>query len=91
MAADYQQMRDMLIREEQNALIAVDRELESGQTKLRTLMKKFTDNVDIMSKAKEDIHNLLSQSQTMAFLQVRQLNYHTMGQQWSLRSGQWHS
>ncbi|KAG7219042.1 hypothetical protein INR49_019361 [Caranx melampygus] len=69
-AADYQQMRDMLTREEQKALIAVDRELESGQTKLKTLMKKFADNIDNMSKAKEDITNLLSQSQTLAFLQT---------------------
>lgn len=82
MAADYQQMRDMLTREEQNALIAVDRELETGQTKLRNLIKKFTDNVDNLSKAKEDIHSLLSQSQTLAFLQVRQPN-----EQWSLGSG----
>ncbi|XP_056228422.1 E3 ubiquitin/ISG15 ligase TRIM25 isoform X7 [Seriola aureovittata] len=69
-AADYQQMRDMLTREERDSLIAVDREMESGQTKLRTLMKKFTENIDNMSKAKEDIHSLLSQSQTLAFLQT---------------------
>ncbi|XP_071360842.1 E3 ubiquitin/ISG15 ligase TRIM25 isoform X2 [Trachinotus anak] len=69
-AADYQQMRDMLMRDERDALIAVDREMESGQTKLRGLMKKFTENIDNMSKAKEDIHSLLSQSQTLAFLQA---------------------
>lgn len=73
MAAEYQQMRDMLIREERDALTAVDREMESGQTKHRTLMKKFAENIDNMSKAKEDIHSLLGQSQTLAFLQVRQL------------------
>lgn len=66
-------MRDMLAREEREALIAVDRELEGGQTKLKGLAKKFTDNVDTLSKAREDIHSLLSQSQTLAFLQVRQL------------------
>ncbi|XP_029368029.1 E3 ubiquitin/ISG15 ligase TRIM25 isoform X2 [Echeneis naucrates] len=69
-AADYQQMRDMLTREERDALHAVDREMESGQTKLRALMKKFNENIDNMNKAKEDIHNLLSQSQTLAFLQA---------------------
>ncbi|XP_018534032.1 E3 ubiquitin/ISG15 ligase TRIM25 isoform X1 [Lates calcarifer] len=68
-AAEYQQMRDMLIREERDALTAVDREMESGQTKHRTLMKKFAENIDNMSKAKEDIHSLLGQSQTLAFLQ----------------------
>ncbi|XP_078121939.1 E3 ubiquitin/ISG15 ligase TRIM25-like isoform X1 [Sander vitreus] len=70
LTAEYQQMRDMLAREERDALIAVDRELESGQTKLKGLAKKFTDNVDTLSKAREDIHRLLSQSQTLAFLQA---------------------
>ncbi|XP_040001964.1 E3 ubiquitin/ISG15 ligase TRIM25 isoform X2 [Xiphias gladius] len=69
-AAEYQQIRDMLTREERDALSAVDREMESGQTKLRVLMKKFTENIDNMSKAKEDIHNLLCESQTLAFLQA---------------------
>lgn len=80
MAAEYQQMRDMLAREEREALSTVDRELGSGQTKLDTLKKKFTENIDSMSKAKEDIHSLLSQSQTLAFLQVRQmrLSIHTV-------------
>lgn len=49
----------------------VDREVESGQTKLKVLMKKFADNIDSMSKVKEDIHGLLGQSQTTAFLKVR--------------------
>lgn len=73
LTAEYQQMRDMLAREERDALNAVGRELESGQTKLKGLVQKFTENIDNMSKAKEDIHRLLSQSQTLAFLQVRQL------------------
>ncbi|XP_029295722.1 E3 ubiquitin/ISG15 ligase TRIM25 isoform X2 [Cottoperca gobio] len=70
LAAEYQQMRDMLAREERDALNAVDRELEGGQTKLKGLGKKFSENVVNMSKAKEDIHSHLSQSQTQAFLQV---------------------
>ncbi|KAM7010005.1 E3 ubiquitin/ISG15 ligase TRIM25-like [Tautogolabrus adspersus] len=70
LVAEYQQMRDMLAREEQDALIAVDQELESGQTKIMVWKKKFADNIDSLSKAKEDIHSLLSQSQTLAFLQA---------------------
>ncbi|KAJ4944762.1 hypothetical protein JOQ06_013302 [Pogonophryne albipinna] len=70
LAADYQQIRDMLAREESEALNAVDCELQSGQTKLKGLSKKFNENVVHMSKAKEDIHSLLSQSQTLAFLQA---------------------
>ncbi|XP_040891647.1 E3 ubiquitin/ISG15 ligase TRIM25 isoform X2 [Toxotes jaculatrix] len=69
-AAEYHQMREMLLRQERDALNAVDREMESGQTKLRVFMKKLTENVNNMSKAKEDIHSLLSQSQTLAFLQA---------------------
>ncbi|XP_033985267.1 E3 ubiquitin/ISG15 ligase TRIM25-like isoform X4 [Trematomus bernacchii] len=69
-AAEYQQIRDMFAREESEALNAVDCELQSGQTKLKGLSKKFNENVVHMSKAKEDIHSLLSQSQTLAFLQA---------------------
>lgn len=70
LAAEYQQMREVLAQEERDALTAVDREVETGHTKLRVLMKKFSDNVDNMNKAKQDIHSLLSRSQTLAFLQV---------------------
>ncbi|KAM9363273.1 E3 ubiquitin/ISG15 ligase TRIM25-like [Symphorus nematophorus] len=70
LAAEYQQMRDMLARDEREALNAVERELESGQTKLKGLMKKFTENIDSMSSAKEDIQSLLGQSQTLSFLQA---------------------
>ncbi|KAM9362899.1 E3 ubiquitin/ISG15 ligase TRIM25-like [Symphorus nematophorus] len=70
LAAEYQQMRDMLARDEREALNVVERELESGQTKLKGLMKKFTENIDSMSKAQEDIHSLLGQSRTLSFLQA---------------------
>ncbi|XP_041790413.1 E3 ubiquitin/ISG15 ligase TRIM25-like [Chelmon rostratus] len=70
LTADYQQMRDMLAREERDALNAVGHELETGHTKLKGLVQKFTENIDNLSKAKEDIHRLLSQSQTVAFLQA---------------------
>ncbi|XP_037327424.2 E3 ubiquitin/ISG15 ligase TRIM25 isoform X2 [Pungitius pungitius] len=70
LAAEYRHIRDMLSRDEHDALNSVDRELEGGQTKLKDLAKKFTENVDSMSKAKEDIHSLLSQSHTQSFLQA---------------------
>uniref|UniRef100_A0A668SZP8 Tripartite motif containing 25 n=1 Tax=Oreochromis aureus TaxID=47969 RepID=A0A668SZP8_OREAU len=70
LTAEYQQMREMLVQDERDALNAVDREVETGQTKLRVLMKKFGDNIDNMTKAKEEIHSLLSRSQTQAFLQA---------------------
>uniref|UniRef100_A0A3B4F124 E3 ubiquitin/ISG15 ligase TRIM25-like n=1 Tax=Pundamilia nyererei TaxID=303518 RepID=A0A3B4F124_9CICH len=70
LTAEYQQMKEMLVQDEREALNAVDREVETGQTKLRVLMKKFGDNIDNMTKAKEEIHSLLSRSQTQAFLQA---------------------
>ncbi|XP_060948136.1 E3 ubiquitin/ISG15 ligase TRIM25 [Limanda limanda] len=70
LVAEYQEMHDMLTQEESTALNAVDREVETGQTKLKNLQKKFAENIDHMSGAKEYINNQLSQSQTLAFLQV---------------------
>ncbi|KAM3864679.1 E3 ubiquitin/ISG15 ligase TRIM25 [Diretmus argenteus] len=70
LATEYQQIRDMLDREEREALNMVDREEESCQTKINTLVKRFTGNVQMMSKAKDDINSLLGQSQTLAFLQA---------------------
>lgn len=70
MSAEYQQIRDLLARDELEALNAVDLELEGGQKKLKVLMQKMTGNVVNMNKTKEDIRCLLAQSQTLAFLQV---------------------
>ncbi|XP_029998891.1 E3 ubiquitin/ISG15 ligase TRIM25 isoform X2 [Sphaeramia orbicularis] len=68
MAVKYQQMREMLVQAEHEAMNAVDREVETGQTKLSGLMKKLNENIEKMSKAKEDIHSQLKQTQTLAFL-----------------------
>ncbi|XP_034544465.1 E3 ubiquitin/ISG15 ligase TRIM25 isoform X2 [Notolabrus celidotus] len=70
LVSEYQQMRDMLAREERDSLTAVDREMETGQLKLDVLRKKFTENVNNLTKAKEDIHNLLTQSHTLDFLKA---------------------
>ncbi|CAK6969845.1 E3 ubiquitin/ISG15 ligase TRIM25-like [Scomber scombrus] len=70
LVVEYQHIRDILAREERDALNVVDREVESGQTKLKILMKKFTDNIDSMSKVKENIHSMLGQSQSTAFLKT---------------------
>lgn len=70
MSVEFQQIREMLTLAENEALTTVDRELDMGQTKLDGLMKKFTENVDNMSKAKEQIYSLLGETQTQAFLQA---------------------
>ncbi|KAM4585347.1 E3 ubiquitin/ISG15 ligase TRIM25-like isoform 1-T2 [Odontesthes bonariensis] len=70
LAAVYQQMRDMLAQDERAAQHEVDCELEMGQTKLRDFTRRFNENSERMKKAREDINSLLSQSQTLAFLQA---------------------
>ncbi|XP_061536000.1 E3 ubiquitin/ISG15 ligase TRIM25 [Phycodurus eques] len=69
-AHQYQQIRDMLATEECAAMNVVDQELESSQTKLRVIVKRFSDNINSLSVAKVDIQRLLGQPQTMAFLQA---------------------
>uniref|UniRef100_A0A8D3D4F4 Tripartite motif containing 25 n=1 Tax=Scophthalmus maximus TaxID=52904 RepID=A0A8D3D4F4_SCOMX len=70
LAAVYEQVRDILAQEERKAQNEVDHELEIGQTKLRDLEMKLTDNSAKMRKAKEDINCRLSSSQTLAFLKT---------------------
>uniref|UniRef100_A0A3P8WFR8 Tripartite motif containing 25 n=1 Tax=Cynoglossus semilaevis TaxID=244447 RepID=A0A3P8WFR8_CYNSE len=70
LTAAYEQLHDMLTQEENAALQAVDAEMHNGQIKLKTLMKKFSQNVTNMNKAKKSIHSLLSRTQTLDFLQV---------------------
>lgn len=67
---DYRQIRELLDRDEREALNTVDREQESGQTKLQNLIKKFNQNIAKLSAARDGVNSLLSQTQTMAFLQV---------------------
>ncbi|XP_038834657.1 E3 ubiquitin/ISG15 ligase TRIM25-like [Salvelinus namaycush] len=67
---EYRQIRALLDRDEREALNTVDREQESGQTKLQNLIKKFNQNIAKLSAAKDGVNSLLSQTQTMAFLQA---------------------
>ncbi|XP_064805022.1 E3 ubiquitin/ISG15 ligase TRIM25-like isoform X2 [Oncorhynchus masou masou] len=67
---EYRQIRELLDRDEREALNTVDREQESAQTKLQNLIKKFNQNIAKLSAAKGGIDSLLSQTQTMAFLQA---------------------
>uniref|UniRef100_A0A4W5RRW0 RING-type E3 ubiquitin transferase n=1 Tax=Hucho hucho TaxID=62062 RepID=A0A4W5RRW0_9TELE len=67
---DYRQIRELLDRDELEALNTVDREQESSQTKLQNLIKKFNQNIVKLSAAKDSVNSLLSQTQTVAFLQA---------------------
>lgn len=67
---EYQQIREMLQRDEREAMNALDKDLESGTSKLNTLMKKFNQNVEKMSSTRAEINNLLDKSHSLDFLQV---------------------
>ncbi|XP_076149981.1 E3 ubiquitin/ISG15 ligase TRIM25-like isoform X2 [Alosa pseudoharengus] len=66
----YQFIRDLIDRDEQDALRAVDKELESGQTKLQSLTKTFGKNVEKMSQTKVELNGLLSRADSLSFLQA---------------------
>ncbi|KAL6455712.1 hypothetical protein MHYP_G00355630 [Metynnis hypsauchen] len=68
--AEYQQLRDMLQRDEKEAMMALEKDLESGQSKLSSLMKKFNQNIEKMSGTKDEINRLLIQSHSLDFLQT---------------------
>ncbi|XP_034169520.2 E3 ubiquitin/ISG15 ligase TRIM25 isoform X1 [Pangasianodon hypophthalmus] len=68
--AEYQQIREMLQRDEREAMDALDKDLDSGNTKLNTLMKKFTQNIEKISSTRAEINNLLAKSHTLDFLQA---------------------
>ncbi|KAM9769801.1 E3 ubiquitin/ISG15 ligase TRIM25-like [Menidia menidia] len=70
LSAEFQLMRDLLSGEELVALGLVDQEVESGRTKIRGLVSKFTENIDNMNKAKQDIQAQLNRSRTLGFLQA---------------------
>ncbi|KAM9792743.1 E3 ubiquitin/ISG15 ligase TRIM25 [Neosynchiropus ocellatus] len=70
LATEYRLIQQMLAQEEHEAMKALDQELETAQGRLKTLTKRFHENIKSMGRAKEDITDLLSQSQTIAFLQT---------------------
>lgn len=70
--AEYRQIREMIDRDEKEAMLAIDKEQEKGQSKLVSFIKKFNENVETMSRTKSEINILLDQSQSLAFLKVMQ-------------------
>ncbi|KAJ8002078.1 hypothetical protein DPEC_G00176070 [Dallia pectoralis] len=70
LANEYRLMRELLDRDERDAMNMVDREQESGHTKLQHLVKKFTQNIELLGAAKDSVNTLLSQTQSLAFLQA---------------------
>ncbi|XP_035259751.1 E3 ubiquitin/ISG15 ligase TRIM25-like isoform X4 [Anguilla anguilla] len=66
----YRQIREMLDRDEQQAVNSVEKEEEAPQSRLFSMMKKFNQNVEEMSGARDRITRLLAQTQSLAFLQA---------------------
>ena len=73
--AEYQQIREMLDKEEREAMNTVDRKLQSGEDKYNKVTKRFSQIIQEMDNAKRGISDLLSQSDTLAFLQVRRQDF----------------
>ncbi|XP_041955067.1 E3 ubiquitin/ISG15 ligase TRIM25-like isoform X2 [Alosa sapidissima] len=70
MSTEYQFIRYLIDKEEQDALKAVDKDLESGQTRIQSLIKKFGQNVEKMSAVKMELNSLLSRADSLSFLQA---------------------
>ena len=73
--AEYQQIREMLDKEEREAMNTVDSQLQSGEDKYNNLTKSFSKNIQEMDSIKRAISDLLSQSDILAFLQVRRQDF----------------
>jgi len=67
---EYRQIREAIDRDEKEAMFAIDKEQEKGQSKLVSLMKKFNENIEKMNRTKSEINTLLDQSQSITFLKV---------------------
>ncbi len=68
--AEYRQIKEMIDRDEKDAMLTIDKEQEKGQSKLVSLIKKFNENIEKMSRTHSEINILLDQSQSLAFLKV---------------------
>ncbi|XP_052414266.1 E3 ubiquitin/ISG15 ligase TRIM25 isoform X2 [Carassius gibelio] len=67
---EYRQIREMIDRDEKEAMLTIDKEQEKGQSKLVTMIKKFNENIEKMSRTKSEINILLDQSQSLAFIKA---------------------
>ncbi|XP_057218015.1 E3 ubiquitin/ISG15 ligase TRIM25 isoform X2 [Triplophysa rosa] len=67
---EYRKIRELIDRDEMEAMLAIDKEQEKGQNRLVSLMKKFNENIDRMSSTKSEINSLLDQSHSLTFLKA---------------------
>ncbi|KAA0701472.1 E3 ubiquitin/ISG15 ligase TRIM25 [Triplophysa tibetana] len=67
---EYSKIREMIDRDEKDAVQVIDKEQETGQSRLLALVKKFNENIDRMSRTKSEINILLDQSHSFNFLKA---------------------
>ncbi|KAJ8264087.1 hypothetical protein GJAV_G00145000 [Gymnothorax javanicus] len=68
---EYGLIREMIDKDEQQAMRSVEKEEEGAQARLVTMMKKFEQNIENMREGKDVIEGLLAQTQSFAFLQAK--------------------
>nr|XP_015211522.1 PREDICTED: E3 ubiquitin/ISG15 ligase TRIM25-like [Lepisosteus oculatus] len=66
----YRQMKEMLEKDEREALRAVDHEQEGAQTRILGLMQRMSMNVEEMASTKGRVEALLAQKHKISFLQT---------------------
>ncbi|XP_048870952.1 E3 ubiquitin/ISG15 ligase TRIM25-like isoform X1 [Brienomyrus brachyistius] len=69
--SEFQQIRELIDRSEQEAMKLVDQEQDSGNEKIQSLMKRFTLNVEQMKETKSQIESLLGKKESFMFLQTK--------------------
>ncbi|XP_033896980.2 E3 ubiquitin/ISG15 ligase TRIM25-like isoform X9 [Acipenser ruthenus] len=67
--AEYRVMKDLIEKDEREAMNLVDTEEQSAQARIQSLMHKITKNIEEMSSCKDQIESVLAQGQRITLLQ----------------------
>ncbi|XP_041076652.1 E3 ubiquitin/ISG15 ligase TRIM25-like isoform X2 [Polyodon spathula] len=66
---EYRVMKDLIEKDEREAMNLLEREEQSAQTRIQSLMLKMTKNIEEMSSCKDQIESVLAQGQRITVLQ----------------------
>ncbi|KAK1163701.1 E3 ubiquitin/ISG15 ligase TRIM25-like isoform X5 [Acipenser oxyrinchus oxyrinchus] len=67
--AEYRVMKDLIEKDEREAINLVDKEEQSAQARIQSLMHRLTKNIEEMSSCKDQIESVLAQGQRITLLQ----------------------
>ncbi|KAK6479649.1 E3 ubiquitin/ISG15 ligase TRIM25-like isoform X5 [Huso huso] len=67
--AEYRVMKDLIEKDEREAMNLVDTEEQSAQARIQGLMHRITKNIEEMSSCKDQIESVLAQGQRITLLQ----------------------